>query len=412
MVEKIGYLDGVRGVAALMVAISHFFYGFYPSISSLSPLLININSINITLNFKPLIYMIIHNPACVPIFFVLSGYVLTYKFFQTNNPEKKQDIYLGGAIKRYPRLMIPACVSIIIAFILLSLGLFYNDTASSLLGPKNIFESGFAENWQFTPNLFDALRQGLFSAYFSDNKNGTDHSLVSYNGVLWTMYCEFTGSLILFAILAIFGEFKYRRILYIPVILIFIGTHYMGFIFGLLLADLFNNQEGIRHKVNNLYILIAVLAICIIYWLFINRLTNFPLLGLYKLDLIYIYISVGLLMFVILSSNFMQWLLSRSLFLFLGKISFSMYLLHGIIFASFSSLVFIYLFPKTSYLISFCVTFLLSMIVVFGASYLYYHCVDSQSMRISKEIYNRLKNSSCRVPITKDTKIPDNQGYP
>ncbi|WP_410010430.1 hypothetical protein [Phyllobacterium sp. A18/5-2] len=53
---------------------------------------------------------------------MLSGYVLTKKFFDTGDTKF---LYIG-AVTRYPRLIIPAAASIFVAWLLLSPGLMHN----------------------------------------------------------------------------------------------------------------------------------------------------------------------------------------------------------------------------------------------------------------------------------------------
>ena len=71
---------------------------------------------------------VIHSPVMaalngqldVSVFFVLSGYVLTAKYFGT----KDRTIILNMAAARYPRLAIPALVSLLIAYAVATLGWF------------------------------------------------------------------------------------------------------------------------------------------------------------------------------------------------------------------------------------------------------------------------------------------------
>lgn len=377
MTEKLGFLEGLRGIAALIVVFGHF-KGFLEGLTGPVTGFLQIGSLPFKISYEMLLYPFI-NPAPVPIFFVLSGYVLTVKYFKTTDPSKKKDVYLGGAIKRYPRLMIPSLISILLVFLFLCMGWLHNF-------------GGIA-----TPDLAEALRQGVYDAYFTynDGHGGT----ITYNGVLWTMYYEFTGSIMVFAFLAIFGETRYRRYLYVPIMLIFLGTHYMGFIIGLLLADLYNDTNGARASVNHRVPLALLVVICLAFCLY---LLNYGIPGINDVKLVYIYLGVSFIMALLLSSKSLQWLLSRKPMLFLGKISFSMYLLHPLVLGSFSILCYTALSSYMGHPAAISITFITSLLIIFGASYLYYRSVDSWSIRAAKHIYDLVKGDGEKAAKPKD----------
>jgi peptidoglycan/LPS O-acetylase OafA/YrhL len=375
--EKLGFLEGLRGVAALIVVFGHF-QGFLAGFLGPMTGFLQIGSLPLKVSYHMLLYPFT-NPAPVPIFFVLSGYVLTVKFFRTDDPSKKRDVYLGGALKRYPRLMIPALVSILIVFLFLCMGWLHDFGGIT------------------APSLAEALRQGLYDAYFTFN-NGHD-STITYNGVLWTMYYEFTGSIMVFAFLAMFGDTRYRRYLYAPILLVFLGTHYMGFILGLMLADFYNSTNNARAKADYRIPLALLVVICAALCLY---LFNYNILGAIDVKLVYIYLGVSFIMALLLSSRSLQWVFSRKPMLFLGKISFSMYLLHPIILGSFSVLCFTAITAYTGSLAAASLTFISSLLIIFGVSYLYYRSVDSWSIRTAKHIYEIIKGDREKPAKTKD----------
>lgn len=366
MTEKLGFLEGLRGIAALIVVFGHF-RGFLEGLIGPATGFLQIGPLPLKISYQMLLYPFT-NPAPVPIFFVLSGYVLTVKYFKTTDPSKKKDVYLGGAVKRYPRLMIPSLVSILLVFLFLCLGWLHNF-------------GGIA-----VPDLAEALRQGVYDVYFTYNDGNVN--TITYNGVLWTMYYEFTGSILLFAFLALFGDTRYRRYIYVPLLVIFLGTHYMGFVIGLLLADFYNDTGSARTSVDRHIPLILFVVICLALCLY---LLNYDIPGINDVKLVYIYLGVSFLMALLLSSKAFQWVLSRKPMLFLGKISFSMYLLHPLILGSFSAICYAALSLYVSPLAAVSITFIASLVVIFGVSYLYYRSVDLWSIRTAKHIYDLVK---------------------
>ncbi len=123
------------------------------------------------------------------------GFVLSIGFLSKG----KKIILQKLALKRYLRLMIPALASIMLAWLLITLGLSHNAQAQAITQ-----SSWLAQMWNFTPNFFDALQQGTWGIFAT----GED----SYNPVLWTMMFEFIGSMIFFFVLSLFGGMKHRRI--------------------------------------------------------------------------------------------------------------------------------------------------------------------------------------------------------
>jgi peptidoglycan/LPS O-acetylase OafA/YrhL len=111
--REINYLDGLRGLAALTVVFLHYVTAFYPAFVTANYSQIHTKSgIELFIAKSPLDIFYAGNFA-VCIFFVLSGYVLSMKYFQFKN----QNILIKSAIKRYFRLVIPVFASVSIAFI-------------------------------------------------------------------------------------------------------------------------------------------------------------------------------------------------------------------------------------------------------------------------------------------------------
>src|SRR6478735_3104673 len=110
MTERFKYLDGLRGVAALVVVFAHFFQFFLPA--AFAPALAD-HLEEKTLGGSPL-NLAINGNFAVTLFFVLSGFVLSAPFFL------KRDAwwYMGATIKRYPRLALPAAASTLLAAII------------------------------------------------------------------------------------------------------------------------------------------------------------------------------------------------------------------------------------------------------------------------------------------------------
>ena len=132
-------------------------------------------------------------------------------------------------------------------------------------------------------------------------------------------------------------------------------------------------------------------------------LASYPTSNFVKIEeTIYRYLTFGtlelyhtlgaiLLIFSILCSNFLQKIFSNTISLFLGKISFSMYLLHPIVIASFSSYLMIQIKDWHYYNNAGLFIFILTLIFTFIISYLMTIFVDKKSIELSQIIYQKLK---------------------
>lgn len=114
---------------------------------------------------------------------------------------------------------------------------------------------------------------------------------------------------------------------------------------------------------------------------------NFMKLNLDQPSVFFRTIGAGILLLVILNNDYLKKILNTGIPRFLGRISFSMYLLHLLIIYSISSIVFIIFYNIVPYNAASIITFLVTLPVVLGISCVTYRYVDKPGIRLSRKIY-------------------------
>jgi peptidoglycan/LPS O-acetylase OafA/YrhL len=369
--EKLHYLEAIRGLAALIVVFSHFIYAFYPDIKVASYSGADATSFTGLIAMTPL--NIWHEGQfAVRIFFVLSGLVLSLSFFKTGDREKA----LSGAVRRYFRLSLPIFVTVLLAYLIHRNNLFFNDQVSTLIS-----NSWLASFYQFDPDAYLFLKEGLYGAIFNFNPANT------YDSVLWTMEVEFFGSLFVFGFLYFFGNSNTRHLVYFGVFIILILTgrlYTIDFLLGIILCDLLVNKSRFFEFPMSLSILVVGLG------LFLGGLRQewIALPGVPFWD------SIGAVLVIIgIAANArIRALLQTRKFAFLGRVSFGLYLIHWLVLMSLGCG--LYLLLRNSG-IAHDVSALSAGIVYVAVSlfmaWLFYHCADRPAIWMGHAVYNRLR---------------------
>lgn len=240
-------LDAVRGIAALIVLLAHLRLSFFPMLPN--------ETTPYSLAKVPLC-LLLNGGASVALFFVLSGFVLTYRFFQSGDASGLID----SIIRRWPRLAGPVVIVSLISGILMGFGFYHNIEIVSLNG-----SSWMKEFFTWTPkgldDVLDALRGGLWGVFFTKE--------CPYNMNFWTMHYELIGSIAayLFAFVVILASKRlnwrlvaagmlllwFREVLRFPYI--------SGFLLGTLLAFLHHRFRTLEWKEPFSLVLTAIFCV-------------------------------------------------------------------------------------------------------------------------------------------------------
>lgn len=179
-------LEGLRGLAALNVALAHFVLAFVPVLLKGSYPDLIIQRIPeegwMSLLGAPPLTLFFNGHFAVMVFFVLSGYVMTQPAFDRDSRALSRR-FAG----RYLRLNGPLMVAVWLSFLLARSGSYVNDLAGVRWGSR-FFERQFLEN----PQPLETLKASLWGTL-----TGADLRL---DPPLWSLEIEWFGSLVLLAI--------------------------------------------------------------------------------------------------------------------------------------------------------------------------------------------------------------------
>lgn len=374
----------MRGVAAIVVVIFHAILMFYPGIfygpKSYNGQVVQNMRFEDNLYGNPLMG-ILTGSFSVAIFFVLSGFVLSIGFF------KKGDVSVIRrlALKRYLRLMLPALAVILFAYVTIQLNLdVWREQVVAIT-----HSSWLAGLWTQSPNLWEALKQGVYDAFVTGN--------VSYNPVLWTVRYELIGSFIIFGVALLFTNSKYRWIAYAALLLAFLGSWYLGFIIGMIMADLYVNG-GKYLRVIPAWLLAsgAIIGVglgafppsdltgTIFQWILIPSMTQLQNMSFY------LTVAAALVIFATLLLPRLAGLFSHSRIAFMGKYTFALYLVHMPILFTIGAAAFVWMHGYAGLHMSAVLSTLVAFVFMIPTTYLFEKYIDSPSIKLSgilSEIY-------------------------
>ncbi|CAK7211617.1 hypothetical protein SCUCBS95973_001176 [Sporothrix curviconia] len=239
------YLDGLRGVAAFFVVwhhasllwfswIIHHGYGSERGAHWLIQL--------------PIVRLVISGPPHVSVFFVISGYALSYKPLRLSRQGRlaeAAEAINSGVFRRYTRLFLMPLVVSLVAALMTYLDLYGGKDWKGVAiptrrPPQAATLWGQFHHWlrsfiTMVNPLSTTLSRGMFFMYDQNE---------------WTLPVEFDMSMVLFLCQAAFNRFRARmRMLFVAGVTVFalFYIHWQAFLFfsGMLICDLHFEFEGL-----------------------------------------------------------------------------------------------------------------------------------------------------------------------
>ncbi|TCT09833.1 peptidoglycan/LPS O-acetylase OafA/YrhL [Tepidamorphus gemmatus] len=208
--SRIASLDGLRGIAAVIVMLGHFVLAFTP-VWYAGTVAFNWSGPNIAA--KTPLFVLQSGTFAVFVFFALSGFVMA----QSGDRSRAPLLALAGT--RLLRLNIPVAASIALAVVLLAI--FPNE----IHDVAAIVRHGWVQGW-YQPGGPSLLEVAIGLA------RGSYRAAIYYNPVVWTMRVELIGSLVIYTIYKAVPARYVVPCLVAGLVFTFFRTGTQGFLFG------------------------------------------------------------------------------------------------------------------------------------------------------------------------------------
>jgi peptidoglycan/LPS O-acetylase OafA/YrhL len=329
--HKLTELDAIRGIAALIVFMGHFFEGLVPTMA---------RSVNGTL-----LYGALNGPGAVIVFFVLSGFVLTLHPLQA----RRWGLFVRILLKRWPRLAGPIVVAGFAYWLIAKLDAFPHGEMLAAKLPPHPPPYLFWGQAQHNEHLGAVLQEALAGTFLSGS--------AQHNPVLWTMHWELLGSFLAVALAA-------TTLLRLPVIVrggliaalwlaaAACSPWLIAFPVGVLGAAV-HGAVGGRMRIGNVLATgMLLFGAALLSWDIRVQVGIWRWTGALSFSVRFSAwvaaetVAAGLWMAVALYNPAMRRLLSGPFGLLSGRMSFSLYLIHLLVLCSLSAWLFILVIPS------------------------------------------------------------------
>ena len=336
--NKLVYLDGLKGFGCVCVFLTHFVFAFYYGMYHYQPEACHLpDNLDIVIGKSPLNLLFNGNTA-VRLFLVISGFVLCRSFFATGDKSRLKK----SAAKRYFRLMPTVLVVNVVIWLAMALGFYQNGPAAALTGSEEWF-AGFNA---FAPSFVEMLKESLYGCFlFGTNK---------YNGVLWTLQMLFLGAYLDYGCAALLSGKKWRWIVYGVLAVALLRTDFIGIFLGYVLCDFMYTNWKVKENICSSKVLNWIFFAVGLYFMCYPS-AGFgyegTIWGILPFVFVNYYHLFGVLLFVfsVLNLEPVQQFFSLGVFQYLGRISYSLYLIHFLVIATLGSWFFLMAEPLYGY---------------------------------------------------------------
>lgn len=309
--QRIEFLDSIRGLAALSVLLGH-------SLASFKWLPGTANFFNL-----PLVHMPFDGKAAVAMFFVLSGFVLSRPYCVSNEQGRppRKIIWPAFYVRRVTRIWLPW----FFVFCLSAVAQIYCFKAWPTTPPPTAW---FAQSWHIPLTMDHFWQQCVF---------GIENPTIQLISQDWSLGIELTASMLLpfLIFLATLRPFFWGwlvGVLFLMVAVMSKGHFYASFIMGVLLARYGDwLQEWLKPK--RLSVKAGLLFMGVLFYNTYHFGAETHYIDLFWEKIFWLGTSAGCILILVTSmaSKRLQSALHMPPLIFLGRISYSVYLLQMIV---------------------------------------------------------------------------------
>ncbi len=332
-VPRLAWLEGLRGAATVQVFLLHYLTAFFPGANDRGDAPFHYGWEAWIARPSPLFWLF-DGYSAVYVFFLLSGTVLTYSFRTAPLQIPQQ------AMRRVVRLIVPVFFAAALASLLFSLFPTSHVAAGAITGSTRWLATIGPDPFSVRHFVREVTIESLFTGYqwstlFAPLESRLDTITGSFNAPFWTLHIELWGSFLVMALVAMQRvSRKLYRLFLVATPLLFWSHPLMLFVGGHLLADFAARPraQSVRCSLAAAACLALGVALCCSRdWLAVNSLRqSLAPVAVRGDDLFHFQSQLGALFVylgVLASASVQQWLSLRP-FQRLGKLSFSVYLVH------------------------------------------------------------------------------------
>ncbi len=391
---RLGWLDGLRGVAAVQVVLLHYVSAFLPAVAFGDPRLAHFGWEHLV--FATPLFLPFDGYFAVFIFFVLSGVALTCSF------AARPFALATGVARRVVRLGLPMAAAVLLGGALFALvpaahvaaGLrSRSDGWLAVVAPEQISIAAMAHQIVFEGMLAGYRDTTMLPPQLA-GRLGLALRAGAFNAPLWTLHIEFFGSLLvllLVAMRALVGRATHLAIC-LMLLASLVASPLSLFIVGHLAAPWLRRPAIRRRHVaaaTALLLLGGLLATTpeLTRWLLLQIPLPVPLLGpaigggdLKKM------VGAGLVFAGVGMLPALQAALCRPALRRLGRLSFALYLTHFPVLFTVTSAVFVAVGNHVSYAVAVVLASLLGLAVSAAAAVAFERWVDRPATALSRRV--------------------------
>jgi peptidoglycan/LPS O-acetylase OafA/YrhL len=363
--RKLVELEAVRGIAALIVLLHHSLLAFAPRLEGLF-----FPAERFALFGTPL-YAFVNGAASVTLFFVLSGFVLTYRAI---GAQSSAGIGLA-VLKRWPRLAGPVVIVSLVSGLLFWAGMYTSQPAAEI-SRSTWLTWWFASYPYSTSSPLAAIEEGLLGAFLEGR--------VYFNSNLWTMYYEFFGSFLSLGLALVVIELRRPKLSILLSIGLFILMLYQArlfapFIAGVVAAQIYSlpGLHRIRLGFGSALLLGAAAFLlfgfkdgiegkAVGFYAILNQVQSIPLA---TAGTLFHTASALLIMLLVAAYLPCKRLLSGRIGALLGSMSFPVYLTHLLVICTLGSSTFVAVKPFVPHAVSIALTLATVFVATIALSY-------------------------------------------